>query len=40
MLAIANDQAAARVKAARAKAVADERMKRMMDVLRGELARV
>lgn len=37
VLAIANDQATARAKAAKAKTVADERMKRMMDVLRAEL---
>ena len=34
VLAIANDQPAARAKAAKAKAIADTRMKRMMDVLR------
>lgn len=34
VLAIAKDQPTARAKAAKAKAVADERMKRMMDVLR------
>ena len=34
VLAIANDQEAARAKAAKGKAVADARMKRMMDVLR------
>ncbi len=37
VLAIANDQPAARAKAAKGKAVADERMKHMMDVLRAEL---
>ena len=34
VLAIANDQETARAKAAEGKAVADDRMKRMMDVLR------
>lgn len=37
VLAIVNDPAAAKAKALKAKAVADERMKRMMDVLRQEL---
>lgn len=37
VLSIINDPAAARAKALKAKAVADARMKRMMDVLRGEL---
>lgn len=37
VLAIAKDQPSARAKAAKGKAVADERMKRMMDVLRAEL---
>ncbi|MFA6959859.1 MAG: polysaccharide pyruvyl transferase family protein [Opitutaceae bacterium] len=37
VLAIANDQAAAKAKALKGKAVADARMKRMMDVLRIEL---
>lgn len=37
VLAIATDQPTARAKAAKGKAVADERMKRMMDVLRAEL---
>ncbi len=37
VLAIANDQAAAKQKALQAKAVAADRMKRMMDVLRAEL---
>ena len=37
VLAIAKDQAAARAKALKGKAVADDRMKRMMDVLRAEL---
>ena len=37
VLAIANDQATAKAKARKAKAVADDRMKRMMDVLRAEL---
>lgn len=38
VLAIVNDQATARAKALKGKAVADARMKRMMDVLRAELA--
>lgn len=38
VLSIANDQAAARFKALKAKAVADDRMKHMMEVLRAELA--
>jgi len=37
VLAIVNDQSAAREKAIKAKAIADGRMKRMMDVLRAEL---
>ncbi len=37
VLSIVNDQATARAKALKAKAVADERMKRMMDVLRKEM---
>lgn len=37
VLATVNDQAAARVKAAKAKAIADGAMKRMLDVLRAEL---
>jgi hypothetical protein len=37
VLAIAKDQTTAREKAAKGKTVADERMKRMMDVLRSEL---
>ncbi len=37
VLAIAKDQATARAKALKGKAVADDRMKRMMDVLRAEL---
>lgn len=37
VLAIAKDQPTARAKAGKAKAVADDRMKRMMDVLRAEL---
>jgi len=37
VLAIANDQPAAKAKALKAKAIADDRMKRMMDVLRAEL---
>lgn len=37
VLAIVNDQATAKEKALKAKAVADDRMKRMMDVLRAEL---
>lgn len=37
VLAIVNDPATARAKALKGKAVADERMKRMMDVLRAEL---
>lgn len=37
VLAIVNDPAAARAKALKAKAVAEDRMKRMMDVLRREL---
>lgn len=37
VLAIVNDPAAAKAKALKAKAVADDRMKRMMDVLRAEL---
>ena len=32
-----NDQATAKAKALKAKAIADARMKRMMDVLRAEL---
>ncbi len=38
VLAIVNDPETAKVKALKAKAVADDRMKRMMDVLRAELA--
>ena len=38
VLAIANDQTTAKAKALKAKAVADDRMKHMMDVLRAELA--
>lgn len=37
VLAIVNDQAAAKAKALKGKVVADDRMKRMMDVLRAEL---
>jgi polysaccharide pyruvyl transferase WcaK-like protein len=37
VLAIVNDPPAAKAKALKGKAVADERMKRMMDVLRAEL---
>ncbi|WP_206291550.1 polysaccharide pyruvyl transferase family protein [Humisphaera borealis] len=40
VLAIANDQPTARAKAAKAKAVADDRMKRMMDVLKDELGKL
>ncbi len=37
VLAIVNDPATAKAKALKGKAVADDRMKRMMDVLRAEL---
>jgi hypothetical protein len=37
VLAIVNDQPTAKAKALKGKAVADDRMKRMMDVLRAEL---
>lgn len=40
VLAIANDPATAKAKAAMGKAVADDRMKRMMDVLKAELAKL